>query len=482
MKHIYRFTTTVVAFLFIASMSCAAQDGQNIDRHRAMDAIFKKWDNNGSPGCAAGVILNNKLEYANGYGMANLEHNVPITPDTVFYIASTSKHFAAMATLLAARQGYFSLDDDIRKFFPEIPDYGKTITIKNLIQHTSGLRDYFAIWSMSGRSMSNYFPPDQILDLIARQKSLMFEPGTEWSYSNSGYILMSFLIERTTGKTMREFAQKFIFTPLDMNNSHFHDDHKMIVKNRAIGHQKKPDESWEMAWSSFDLVGSGGLHTTVKDMVKWNANFENNKLEDGSNDLIPQFLEPGFDIGKEGQYGFGLMHNSYRGLKVVSHSGGSFGYRAHYMRIPEKNYAAVALCNSSSINPRELLKKVTDIYLFDGNSESKNVTPDEPAKQPEKIAQYQPTNSESQRLVGDYYSSELDSIFRVRIKNGTLQLRRGYADWDTLNATGKNTFYISRNNGASKIPVDFQPAANGSKDTLVITADRMGTIKVERVK
>lgn len=480
----------MAAFATAAFANDAAVDASaDRARHKAVDAIFAEWGNAKSPGCAVGVVKDGVLDYANGYGMANLEHMAPITPDTVFYIASTSKQFAAMAALLAARAGHFSLDDDIRRHFPAIPDYGETITIRALIQHTSGMRDFLALWGLSGRSWSNYIPPAQAFDLISRQRSLMFKPGERWSYSNSGYFLLSQLIERTTGKSLREYTDENIFRPLGMRDTHFHDDHNMIVPNRAIGHERKEDGDYEMVWSAFDLVGSGGLHTTVRDMVKWNANFDDNRLEGGSKNLMRAFLERGVQRKPDDAsttYGLGLMHSVYRGLAVVGHTGSSFGYRADYLRIPEEDFAAMALCNAEESDPKASLRRVVDAYLFDGVAadEAPAAKPaeekDEAGADADERDLYQASVGDLRRMVGDYYSDELDAKFRLRLNGDSLELRREYAPAEELLNVRRNVFALSADTGAPTLT--FTAGADSAGDRLTVKAGRIGEINFVRLQ
>jgi len=206
-----------------------------------VDELFTVWDTPDSPGCALGIIKDGKLIYKRGYGMANLEHNIPISATTVLRIGSTSKQFTAMSIALLAEQGKISLDDDIRKCLSEMPEYESPITIRHLIHHTSGIRDYLELMELAGRRDDDYYTDDEAIDMLARQKELNFKPGDEFLYSNSGYFLLSAIAKRASGKSLREFAQENIFKPLSMNNTHFHDDHTMIVKNRAAGYSSKKD-------------------------------------------------------------------------------------------------------------------------------------------------------------------------------------------------------------------------------------------------
>jgi len=332
----------------------------------AIDAVFSAWDSTGSPGCALGVFEDGEIAYARGYGMANLEQLVPITPETVFYIGSTSKQFTAFAIQLLAERGTLSLDDDIRTFIPEMPDYGTPITVGHLLHHTSGIRDYLGLWALAGRSFADSIPEQEAIDLIARQRALNFTPGDEYLYSNSGYFLMGVIVKRASGLSLREFTRLNMFGPLGMTHTHFHDDPNLIVPHRADGHTTKANGDFELFTSSFALVGSGGLHTTVRDLLLWDRNFYDNRLGKGGRPLLDRVLERGvLNDGTVLDYASGLMHGSHAGLTTVRHGGAFIGYKAELLRFPDQRVSVAVLCNEYSINPSALADQVADIWLAD---------------------------------------------------------------------------------------------------------------------
>lgn len=328
-----------------------------------VDKIFEECDKPGSPGCALGVIWNGKLIYARGYGMANLDYDIPITPKTVFRIASVSKQFTATCIALLIERGLISMEDEVRKFIPELPEYGYPVKVKHLIYHTSGIRDYLDLMSMAYKRDEDYYTPEEALEMICRQKKLNFKPGSRFLYSNSNYFLLGVIVERASGISLRKFADENIFKPLGMKNTHFHDDHTMIVKNRAIGYSPRPDGGFRVNETSLDIVGDGGLFTTVEDLYIWDQNFYHNKLEGGRR-LIRRILTVGtLNSGEKLDYAFGLRIGSYRGLRIVHHSGSFAGFRAQMIRFPEQKFTVICLANLSSINPTRLAKEVADIYL-----------------------------------------------------------------------------------------------------------------------
>jgi CubicO group peptidase (beta-lactamase class C family) len=257
-----------------------------------VDQIFARWDRPDSPGCALGVIKDGKLIYKKGYGMANLEHDIPISPATVFNIGSASNQFTAMSILLLAKQGKLSLDDDIRKYLPELSAYQDTITIRHLIHHTGGIRDRIDILRLASRDFDQVYREDDIIELLVRQKELNFKPGARQLFSSSGYVLLASIVKKVSEKSLRQFANENIFTPLGMTNTGFQDEDAMIIKNRATDYLYNNNEGgFEMKKSNVEPVGDGGLLTTVEDLLLWDQNFYQNKL--GGPELIDQLLTTG---------------------------------------------------------------------------------------------------------------------------------------------------------------------------------------------
>ncbi|HUH11948.1 MAG TPA: serine hydrolase domain-containing protein, partial [Longimicrobiales bacterium] len=341
----------------------------------ATDAVFAEWDQPGSPGCAVGVFQDGRVAYARGYGWADLDHALPITPRTVFYMASVSKQFTAAAVTLAALEGKLSLDDDVRRWFPELPDYRETITVRHLLHHTSGLRDYLTLMSLADMPLENPWAVDEVLALVARQQGLNFAPGSAYSYSNSGYLLLSELVRRATGQSLREYTDARFFRPLGMTSTHFHDDRGMVVPGRAFSYGRTPsgddDDDGERGGryrlsylANFDQVGSGGLMSTVMDLFAWDREFYWRSLGEGR--LVPTTLTRGvLTTGDTITYAHGITHGEYRGLPTVGHGGSMMGFKTYLLRFPDERFAVTALCNLGSINPGPLTERVADAWLAD---------------------------------------------------------------------------------------------------------------------
>ncbi|MFM2303413.1 MAG: hypothetical protein RLZZ135_822 [Cyanobacteriota bacterium] len=329
-----------------------------------VDKLFTQWDKPDSPGCALAIVQNGEIVYKRAYGMANLEYDIPISPNSVFDIGSTSKQFTAMCIALLARQNLLSLDDELQKYVPEIPQYNHPIAIRQLIHHTSGLRNYTDLWDVAGITYGNHYSDEDILALIARQKSLNFQPGKEWRYSNSGYFLLAQIVKRVSGKSLRIFAEDNIFAPLGMKSTHFHDDFREIVKNRASGYLPKEGGGFQNEMSLQNVVGAGGLLTTVEDLSLWERNFYCNQLGGYGQDLIEQITTPGkLNNGEAIEYAFGIVIRQYRGLKMFTHSGWWQGYRSAMVRFLDLRFSVICLTNLGTVIPYWLAIQTADLYL-----------------------------------------------------------------------------------------------------------------------
>ncbi|MGC2478086.1 MAG: serine hydrolase domain-containing protein, partial [Candidatus Sulfotelmatobacter sp.] len=306
--------------LFLLSVGSTAQTLTPAEISK-VDEIFKGYAKADSPGCALGVYRDGAIAYAQGYGIASLELGVPITPRTVFDIGSTSKQFTAFSILLLQQEGKLSLDDDIRKFMPEIPDYGKRITLRHMMTHTSGMRDYAGLFDLAGVPEQNLTTDQDAVDLIVRQKALNFMPGEEWDYSNTGFFLLSQVVKRVTGKTLRDFDQENIFTPLGMRSTQIFNDHTLIIPHRATGYSFDDErKAFGVEMSNFEQTGDGSVQTSVEDLLRWDENFYTAKL--GGEELIRQMQVVGrLNNGKEHEYAAGLEIMTYRGQPVVRHGG-----------------------------------------------------------------------------------------------------------------------------------------------------------------
>jgi CubicO group peptidase (beta-lactamase class C family) len=358
-----RWAATALVFACAACAAASFAGNSEGDPERKVDGLFAAYDKPDSPGCALGVVRDGNFIYKRGYGQASLELGVPLTPESVFYMGSISKQFTAASVVLAAEQGFLSLDDDVRKYIPELPSYGETITLREMLHHTSGLRDIFSLLSLAGRNAEDIHPTEELLDLVARQKGLNFKPGDEFLYSNTNYFLMSIVIQRATGKPLSEFAEENIFKLLGMTHTRFYDDRTLVVSGRVPAYLPRAGGGFRVGWSTnFDKIGDGGLMSTVDDLLLWDRNFYDNKLGKGT--LLKELETPGvLNNGKQIRYALGLGMDQYRGLPTIEHGGALFGYRTELLRFPEQKFSVICLCNLGSIRPDGLAKKVADLYL-----------------------------------------------------------------------------------------------------------------------
>src|SRR5437899_3495211 len=387
----------------------------------AVDEVFADLTKPGSPGCALGVYRDGKIIYSKGYGLANLEENVPITPESVFDIGSTSKQFTAASILLLEERGKLSVNDDIRKYIPELPDYGQKITILHLLNHTSGLRDYLTLMDLAGINTDSVTTDEDALQIIARQKALNFAPGSDWLYSNTGFFLLSAIVKRASGKTLREFAAENIFTPLEMTHTQFRDDHTSLIANRALAYDPKENGvGFRMDVSYFEQTGDGAVHTSVEDLLKWDENFYSGQV--GGKEFLREIQEQGqLNSGKMLDYAKGLFIQDYRGLHTVSHGGSWGGYRAELLRFPEQHFSVACLCNLGSARPSNRAHRVADVFLS-SLMKPKDADTEMPEKQEKAQTPASLTAEQLKSYQGDYWSDELGVAYRLGIVDGKLKV------------------------------------------------------------
>jgi len=348
--------------VLLFSRPVAAQAGGTDTTYRAVDRVFSAFRDTDAPGCALGVGKDGRAIYERGYGMANLETGTPIRPSSIFHVASVSKQFTATAIMLLARDGKLSVDDNIRKYLPEIPDYGTPITIRHLLTHTSGLRDQWELIALArGRFEEDRITEADVMDIVPRQKALNFKPGDEYLYSNTGFTLLTVIVKRVSGQSLRDFADARIFKPLGMSGTHFHDDYTLLVPNRTSAYQPR-GSGWRVSVPNFDVYGATSLFTTAGDLLKWENNFDKPLVGDRA--LFKQMeTQARLTNGDSTGYGFGLAMATYRGARVIEHNGADAGYRSYAGRFPDQGLAIAIACNASTANTTALARGVADVYL-----------------------------------------------------------------------------------------------------------------------
>jgi CubicO group peptidase (beta-lactamase class C family) len=329
---------------------------------KQIDQLFTIWNNLQSPGAAVAVSKDGKIVFEKGYGSAELEYKIPITPTTVFHIASVSKQFTAFAILLLEKEGKLSINDDIRKYIPEVPDFGKVITLNHLLHHTSGLRDQWELLAMAGWRLDDNISTAQILRLVSRQKELNFNPGDMEMYCNTGFTLLAEVVARVSGMSFPDFTQTRIFEPLKMTHTLFYDNCEKLVANRAYSFYAD-STGYKKSNLNYSTVGATSLFTTAPDLCLWAMNFEKPVV---GKEIIDKMSERGvLNNGDTIDYAMGQVIGQYKGLKVFAHGGADAGYRSQLYRVPDEHFSVNVLSNLASFSPWSLGNKIIDIYLKD---------------------------------------------------------------------------------------------------------------------
>jgi CubicO group peptidase (beta-lactamase class C family) len=407
-----------------SASSQSTRRAQDTEPAVRIDAIFSK-SSSTTPGCAVGVAVNGRVVVEKAYGMADLEHDVPATPDTIFEAGSVSKQFTATAVLLLARDGKLSIDDPARKYVPELPDYGQPLTIRHLLTHTSGLRDWGDLVAIGGWPRgTRVYTQAHVLDIVSRQRALNFAPGTRWSYSNTGYNLAAVIVSRVSGQAFAEFTRARIFEPLHMARTSWRDDHTRIVKGRALAYDVTAD-GFRTRMPLENVYGNSSLLTTVGDLLKWNENLASPVVGDAA--FVAQQQSPGrFRDGRTHGYAFGLMIGEYRGLREVSHGGATAGYRAHLVRYPEPRLSVAVLCNNgAAVNAEAAAHAVADVFLPG------------PANEPPPQSPYRLTRAEIEAAEGLYRNRDTGEWVTVAGTGGVLRVSSDRIPTRVENALGE---------------------------------------------
>jgi CubicO group peptidase (beta-lactamase class C family) len=430
------------AFVFLAlAWTVAAQD----DIARRIDEIFARWNKPDTPGAAVTVIRDGRILYQHGYGIANLEYDIPIQPETVFHVASVSKQFTAMALVLLEQDGKLSIDDDVRKYLPELPNYGRRITIRHLLQHTSGVRDQWQTLGVAGWRLDDVITQEQILRVLLRQRELNFDPGARHLYSNGGYTLAAEIVARVSSKPMPDFCEERIFQPLGMTRTHFHIDHQRIVRDRAYSYGPF-DGGLQALPLNYANVGATSLFTTAPDLAKWLDNFRDPKV--GGPKAIARLQEQAvLNDGQTVPYGLGLTIGKYRGLRALSHAGGDAGYRSYVAWYPEQKLGIAIVSNHASFNTGAINNQVAGLFVPEESRAPEAAKRTYIALAPAALARFEG----HYRLAGDL-------TIRVELKDGKLMGAPPGSPQLELKPLSATRFYSE----ANQADVEFTPkGANG---------------------
>ena len=406
-----------------------------------VDAVFADTDKTNHPGAALGIFKDGEIIYAKGYGYANLEYDIPISSTSVFRIASTSKQFTAACIVLLAQQGKLSLDSTLDTFFPEFPSYAKTITVRHLLNHTSGIRDYLVLASLSGLGDEDFYTDEDVMKWLVHQEELNFKPGDEHLYSNSGYWLLGQIVQKVTGTSMADYAMKEIFKPLGMNNTHFHNDYTAIVKNRASGYYPTPYGGFQISMTTLNMIGDGGIFTTIEDLKKWDDAYYDSKIltEDFWKTMTTTTI---LNDGTANEYASGLEVGVYDGHKIISHGGAFVGFRAQKFQFPDDHFTVVVLANRGDANPNELASKVADLFLDPIEITTPNEDEDAVVSNTAfaKAKPIQLPIADLKKLEGSYWNADSKTSRNLTLVNDTLVYDRGSGRVTKMEPVSKNTF------------------------------------------
>lgn len=436
-----------------------------------VDPIFARW-NASTPGCAVGVGVDGATVLERAFGMADLERDVANTADTIFEAGSVSKQFTAAAVLLLARDGKLSLDDPVRKYIPELPDYHVPLTIRHMLTHTSGLRDWGEVAGIAGWPRGRRVHTHaHVLDIVSRQSALNFTPGTDWSYSNTGYNLAAIIVSRVSGQSFSDFSRDRIFMPLGMSHTSWRDDYTRIVKHRAIAYAPS-DDGYREEMPFENVYGNGGLLTTVGDLLRWNENFVSPKVGDRA--FVAEEQTPGrFNDGRPHDYALGLYVRPYRGVREISHSGSTAGYRAFLVRYPDQHVSVAVLCNSANANPTQYAHAVADLYVGSAFTAAPPVAAGGgPRGAP---AAFTPAASDLSAYAGRYFSEDAETELAVALEGGGLVVKRRPDTVLRMTPTAKDAFAVP-----SLGTVTFRRNASGQITELSLKLDRVWDIRFHR--
>lgn len=356
----------VFAVLFITVFSIKQSFAQTLPDStiQKIDRLFQKWNTASSPGCTVGIVMNDQLIFSKGYGMANLEYGIPNTPQTIYHMASVSKQFTAYSIVLLAKQGKLSLDDDIHKYLPWFPDLKEKITIRNLLNHTSGIRDQWQLLAIGGTRLDDVITQEQIIKVLSKQQALNFKPGEKYAYSNSGFTMLAEIVKAVSGQTLRQFSDSAIFKPLGMDHTHFHDNYTEIEKNRAYSYDRIDSAHFANNVLSYSNDGATSLFTNIPDMSKWVMNFYDSKA--GNQTTINELTRNGIlNNGEKISYAKGIVTDTYQGWREFTHSGSDAGFRTNISVFPDLKMGIMVFSNLGDLNPVARTHQVADLFLKD---------------------------------------------------------------------------------------------------------------------
>ena len=431
-------------FLLLALCTYSLLSFGQLKESQEIDTFFKQLFKQNVPGGAIGIIKDGELMYSKGYGIADLEHDIKINSSSVFNTCSISKEFVSFSLLLLEEQGKLNLDDTVQTYLPDFPEYDAPLTIRHFINHTSGIRDVKELIHLKGKNIFDNLEPEEVYTLIKHQKALEFSPGDKFAWSNSDYFILSMIIEKVSGQSLKTFTQEHIFGPLGMKNTLFYDDNTDLIKNRVFSYNKKnAEDGFDNVIMRFHLVGSFGAYSTIEDLFLWDQNFYNNKLGKGGQKIIKNMHEEGLlNNGESSGYAHSMTINNYKGLKTVGHGGSFAGYRSVILRFPDERVSVIILANRGDADLWTMSYQLADVLLKEKfiavskKTETKTVNPEiTPIKEKFSLAQ----------ITGNY-EREPGSLFKFSIKNDSLQLVAWWSNEPLMLINTEGNTYKEANN------------------------------------
>jgi len=432
MKYIF---SSLLLFFSLSLLSFSQLSDESL---REVNEIFEQWNVPNHPGGTVGIMKNGNMVYCRSYGLASLEFLVPNSNSTRYNIASVSKQFTAFGILLLEKEGKLATGDDIHKYLPELPEFGHSITLENMIHHTSGMRSLHSMLQLAGWRGDDLRTNEDLMRFMLRQEELNFEPGSEYMYCNTGYILLSEVIERVTGSDFATWMKANVFDPMEMYDTYVEDRYNRVETQNATSYSGSASEGFVRSIDYWAYVGSGNIHSTVEDILRWNVNFYNPpaELKDVFDKMnIREVLNSGDTI----RYAYGVNVDNYKGNKRISHSGSIGGYRAFASSFPDEKLSLAILTNFSSSSPSGRANRLTDLLLSPvEHIDSERLVGGPPPA--DNTGAYEAGNGELESLAGEYFSPELMTSYFISFKEGNLQAYHNRHGFIELEPVSKDRF------------------------------------------
>jgi len=449
--------TLLLSISLLIALQTSAQISDT--QYQKIDSLFLNWNKPNHPGGAVGIMQYGKIIFSKAYGLASLEYLVPNSPGTIFNTGSVSKQFTAMGIVVLHQQGKLSVDDDIKNHLPELPDFGEKITIRHMLHHTSGLRSLHAMLGLAGWRGDDSRTNKDLNRFMQNQRDLNFKPGDEYVYCNTGYMLLVNIIEKVTGEKFPEWMKKNVFEPLEMINTYVEDNYSRIVPNNATSYYNSENNGFIRAVEYWGYVGSGNMHSTSTDLLKWLANFSNPQSAWKAHFDQLQTLDT-LNNGEENSYAFGVGIGDFIGVKSVGHGGAIGGFRSNVVTYPEKELNIVVLTNFSRSSAGQKVNSISEILLgnkVDETSDNSN-NPVKTIKLSKKALK---------KYEGNYWNNKDNYARKIYLKNDTLRYFRSENSESPITPIGKNEFQMLGVTVDLKVKFDLKE----NQSIMIVTID-----------